>query len=293
MSNEKVESTFSVEELQQMLAEKQIEANEANSKLLKLQAENNSLINRSLKVVEENNMYKASPQLAAQMAEMEFHLKMAEKFIASKAFNPNMTPEQAYVIIKAGSEMGMKPVESMQALYCVNGAVKYWGDKMAAKITSQGYKIEYLNESPNGVTVKITNSDGFEAIEKVTDQDQIIQRSKAAGFAKKNKMRFHGIRMIASFHLPHLFSSVQDEFTSEFHEWESAQPQQQLKSGIDLHQIDQSKERERVLLHIEKAKSMKELEMVGNIVGQFDESDLSEKYKLKYDSLMNMQVNTK
>lgn len=264
-----IESTFTVPELEKMLVEKQIEANEATAKMLKLQAENNSLINRSLRVVEENQMYKASPQLAEQMAEMEFQLKMAERFIASKAFKAQ-NAEQAYVMIKAGAELGLKPVEAMQALYCVNGAVKMYGDKMTARITKAGYKIQYIDEKDTEVTVKVTHVDGFEAMEKVTDKDQIIQNSKAAGFAKKNKMRFHGVRMIASFHLPHLFSSVQDEFTSDFTEWEAANPQQQLKSGIDLKQIDQSKERERVLAHIQKAKSAQELEQVLSHIHEFE-----------------------
>ena len=255
---EKTESTSTVEELQQMLIEKQIEANEAKAELLKVQNSNASLTIKALKVHEENQMYKASPQLAEQMAEMDFQLKMAERFITSKAFKAT-NPEQAYVMIKAGAEMGLKPVESMQALYCVNGAVKMYGDKMTARITKAGYKIEYQNETDKGVTVKVTNSDGFEASEKVTDDDQIIKNSNAVKFAKKNKMRFHGVRMIASFHLPHLFGSVQDEFTSDFTEWEDANPQQKLKSGIDLKQIDQSKEMERVLAHIQKVTTIEQL----------------------------------
>lgn len=279
---ESIESAFTVEELQQILLDKQIEANEAKAAMVKLQAENNSLVTRSLKVYEENQMYKASPELAAQMAEMEFHLKMAERFIASKAFKAE-NAEQAYVIIKAGSEMGMKPVESMQALYCVNGAVKFHGDKMVSRITKAGYKIEYLEETDKSVVVKVTNENGFEAVEKVTDQDQIIQRSKAAGFAKKNKMRFHGVRMIASFHLPHLFSSVQDEFTSDFNEWEDATPQ--LKSGIDLKQIDQSKERERILQHINKSKSANELQQVVDHIHEFD---LVDEYNSKLETFREL-----
>ena len=263
---EVAESTFSVDELQQMLVEKQIEANEAKAELLKQQAVNNSLITRSLRVVEENQMYKASPALAEQMAEMSFQMELAKRFIDSKAFKAD-NPEQAYVKIKAGSEMGMKPIEAMQALYFVNGTLKFFGDKMTARITGAGYKIEYLNETENGVTVRVTNKDGFEAMEKVTDQDQIIKNSKAAGFAKKNKMRFHGVRMIASFHLPHLFGSVSDEFTSDFVDWQEATPK--LNGGIDLKQIDQSKEAKRISDHIENATLTTQLGQVEDYVDQY------------------------
>jgi hypothetical protein len=260
-ATKEIEPTFSNAELQQMLIEKQIEANEAKAELLKVQNSNASLTIKALKVHEENQMYKASPALAEQMAEMDFQLKMAERFIASKAFKAT-NAEQAYVIIKAGAEMGMKPVEAMQALYCVNGSVKIYGDKMVSRITKAGYKIEYLNESEQGVTVKVTNKEGFEAIEIVTANDPTLQKSNAYKFAPKNKMRFHAIRLIASFHLPHLFGSVQDEFTQDFTEWSEANPQAQLKSGIDLKQIDQSKEAARVLAHIERATSKENLSQV-------------------------------
>ena len=107
---EKTESTSTVEELQQMLIEKQIEANEAKAELLKVKNSNASLTIKALKVHEENQMYKASPQLAEQMAEMDFQLKMDERFIDSKDLKAT-NPEQAYVMIKAGAEMGLKPVE--------------------------------------------------------------------------------------------------------------------------------------------------------------------------------------
>ena len=278
---EEIETTLTAQELQQMLIDKQMEANEAKAELLKAQSANNTLTIKALKVHEENQMYKASPELAAQMAEMEFQLKMAERFIASKAFKA-VNAEQAYVIIKAGSEMGMKPVESMQALYCVNGAIKPYGDKMLAFIVKAGYKVEYLEETEKSVKVKVTNKEGFEAVEIVRDDDQIIKTSKAAGFAKKNKMRFHGVRMIASFHIPHLFGSVQDEFTSDFTEWQEANDVPQLKSGIDLKQIDQSKEAARIAEHIEKAKTVDELKMV---IHHVMENDLEETYNQKLQTL--------
>jgi hypothetical protein len=188
------------------------ESMQLREQIIKVQAENADLKMRAIKVFEENEMYKASPELAAQMAEMSFHLKIANHFIASRAFKA-ANAEQAYVMIKAGAEMGMKPVESMQALYCVNGCVKMYGDKMVARITQAGYKLEYLNENAKGLIVKVSSKDGFEAQEYVSSDDPILQKSNAYKFAPKNKMRFHGVRMIASFHLPHLFGSLSDEFT--------------------------------------------------------------------------------
>lgn len=250
-------------EIQEQLLAKEAELLEVRQELAKQQNLNNSLVTRSLKVVEENSMYKASPELALQMAEMNFQMEMAKRFIDSKAFKA-VNPEQAYVMIKAGAEMGMKPVEAMQALYCVNGSVKIYGDKMVSRITKAGYKLEYLNESAKGVTVKVTNKDGFEAQETVEASDPTLQKSNAYKFAPKNKMRFHAIRLIASFHLPHLFTSVQDEFTNDFHEWEEEQPK-----GIDIDHIDQTKEGDRILNHIENAKTISELQRVQGLVEEY------------------------
>jgi len=251
---------------------------EAQSALVKEQQTNNSLVSRSLKVVEENQMYKASPELAMQLAEMEFQMKMAQRFIDSKAFKA-VNPEQAYVMIKAGAEMGMKPVEAMQALYCVNGSVKIYGDKMVSRITKAGYKLEYLKETAQGVTVRVTNADGFEAMETVDANDPTLQKSNAFKFAPRNKMRFHAIRLIASFHLPHLFTSVADEFTSDFNDWEQEQPK-----GIDISQIDTTKEGKRIADHITKAKTAQELEQVREFV---EEYNLSGAFDDKYKELNN------
>lgn len=249
---------------------------ELKKQLAESESEKNKLINRSLKVHEENEMYKAAPALAAQMAEMEYQLKMAERFIKSKAFKCE-TPEQAYVIIKAGAEMGMQAVESMQALYCVNGTVKFYGDKMAARLTQNGYRIQYLNETENSVDVRVFNlENGFDETERVDGSDPILQKSQARKFAPKNKLRFHGIRMIASFHLPHLFGSVADEFSEDFH------LDQKMKlgseNGIDTEAIDMDKERKRIADHIENAKTTTELRQVADLV---DEHDLVDDYDNK------------
>lgn len=216
---------------------------------LALQRENQSLSVRALKVYEENTMIKANPAIAAMKAEMDYHLAMADRFIKSKAFKFD-NAEQAYTVMKAGKEMGMSEVESLNALYIVNGSINFWGDAMVSRLTKHGYQIEYLDETDRSVTVRVTKDDEVYT-ERVNDTDQILQRLKAMGFAKKNKMRFHGIRMIASFHLAHLFASVSDLFTEQYAEVE---PQlKRLNGKSDLKEINEAKENERILEHIRNA----------------------------------------
>lgn len=157
---------------------------------------------RALKT--ENNELKSIH--APQYAEMKLQLEMAKQLIASKAF-PNYTPEQAFVILQAGKEMDLQPMQSIKSLYCVNGQIGFWGAGLVGRLVNHGCEMEYLDETDSGVTVKITYK-GKTYTETVSDKDPVIAGKKAMTIAKKNKMRFHGVRMIANFYLAHLVGSV-------------------------------------------------------------------------------------
>lgn len=276
--------TVSKEDLAAMIVAKTNELAQSELALAKSQKETSDAISektrteaRAMKVYEKNRMNELSPTTAGQLAEMEVFLKMAEKFTKSGAF-PKFTPEQAYTIIQAGREMNMQPVESLQAMYIVNGTVKFYGDKMAARILHHGFRLQYRDETPNGVKVRCFHPDpsvGFDVTEVVTDKDQILQRSKAIGFAKKNKMRFHGIRMIASFHLPHLFGSTADEFTSDF----NAEP-----SVVDIEKVNFNKEKTRLLAAIEKADTVEKLEVLQPHINKYE---VETEYNNRLEDLKN------
>lgn len=244
---------------------------EENVRLLR---ENASLTVKSVKVYEENSLIKANPVIAAQKAEMDYMLAMADRFIKSVAFNcPNA--EQAYTKIMAGKEMGLTPVESMNALYIVNGSINPYGKFMVSRLTNAGYKIEYLNETDSGVTVRVTNASGFEVTEVVRDQDQILQRSKAMGFAKKNKMRFHGIRMVVNFHLAHLFGSVSDMFVEDYTE---QKPQIEIGTA-KVEAVGQQKQRDRIIAWINQSKTIYQLREVLDTIASMKDNELMEMYE--------------
>lgn len=285
---ETIESTFSPAELHQMLSDKQIELNQALEDILKVKNELLNLTVRSLKVHEENQMYKDAPELAAQMAKLEFEMKIAERFVQSGAFKCK-NAEEAYVKIKAGAEMGMKPVESMQSLCIINGQIDFFGDGRSSRILDAGFRIEYLNESDDQVTVKVHNNhlkgvlpdhEIIEVQETAKASDQILQKSQAMKFGKKNKMRWHGLGMIASFHLPHLFKSVADQFTSEFLESKAQIPERTSKN-FQLQQ--DTDEVSRCLNWIETADTLDKLLQVKEDAKQFL---LIDAYELAEQNLM-------
>ena len=266
------------EEYQQMLLDKQRELNEALEANNRLMQEKNLMASRALKVHEENKLMQASPELAVQMAEMEFHLNMAKQFTSSGAF-PKMTPEQAYTVMKAGAEMGMKPVEALNSLYVVNGQINPHGKAMPARIKKFGYNIEYLNETPNGCDVRVWKEDeGFDVTEHVDANDPILKRqSKFMQLHPKYKMRYHGLRAIINFHLPHLYGSTADMF---------AEPVQQMieeqGSGLNVALVEESKERARIRKHIDNSTTLQELAFVKSVVPD----DMLEYYNEKVNELI-------
>ena len=249
---------------------------EKDQRIAQLEKEKASLTNRTLLVHEKNQALMSSEILQQKLAMLEFEdrkmqmqLKQAERFAASKAF-PSNTPEQCYVLMQAGEEMGVSPIVALNMLYIVNGHINPYGDKMLGYILSKGYKVEYSNETIHykdksrlsEVTVRVFNDNGEDYTETAKSTDQIIIKSLikgAASFALKNKLRFHAIRMIASFHLPHLFMGCGDNFTPDFEQWkENESTKLKDKDGNTIVVI---KNKELVAL-IENAKSNEELLMI-------------------------------
>lgn len=205
---------------------------ELEQKTIELEKTNIKVVSKGLEVHEKNQLLMSSKEIAEMQAQFDFEMKTAKTLCDAKAF-PVSSPEQAYVIMKAGQEMGLSPIVSLNMLAIINGHISAWGDKRLGYILSKGYKVEYLNETDTQVTVRIYNDkESYE--ETATDQDQVIKDKKAIGFAKKNKLRFHAIGMIASFKLPHLFMGIGDTFTKEYLEAQETKEDATIKGKVEV-----------------------------------------------------------
>lgn len=214
-TDQTTELTFSdlgKEELASMLQAKIAELNEANATINEKDKAIVSLKSKALVVHEENQLLQHSPQYAQQAAEMKYQLAMAEKFVASGAF-PKSSPEQIYVKMKAGKEMGMTEMEAVNSLYFVNGKLEPYGKGMVALLTKKGFKVTY-KETAERCDVTAIDSDGNEYTETASASDPLIKSSNAAKISLRNKLRFHAVRTLLNFQLPHLISSVADLFES-------------------------------------------------------------------------------
>lgn len=183
---------------------------------------------RAVVLKKEMEEFKHLPDdIKRQYAINNYQMAMAERFIKSGAF-PSFTPEQAFVVIKAGQEMGLKEIESLNSLYIVKGRLDFHSSALIGRIIKGGYKIEWLNETKTSVTIKVTGDNGFEAIETADITDQTLQGSKAVKFATKEKLRYHAARMILKFHLPHLITSAGTD-----DKWHDVDAMEQHKETID------------------------------------------------------------
>jgi hypothetical protein len=94
------------------------------------------------------------------------------------------------------------------------------------------------------------------------------------GFAKKNKMRFHGIRMVINFHLAHLFSSLSDMFVEEYHDQNNS-----IEIGSKkVESVGLQKEKDRIIAWINNAKTFDTLRQVDEVVSSMQDAELTNLY---------------
>ncbi len=262
---------------------------------------------KAIGLYNENQQYKMNiaPDAMRMKAELNIELEVAQTFITSGAF-PNVTKEQAYVIMKAGQEMGLDKVESLQSLYITpKGKIEIFGKALTGFIKRGGYEIEYQEEIESSVVVRVFHpTNGYDYRELVTDQDQVIKakyrkdgskRTSAIDFAKKNKMRFHGLRMHLNFRLAHLIKATSDLFSNDFLEWKE---QQQLDSkiqlglpvesqpGLDLEAIEANKNIERISNRLKTATG---LQLV-NLRETCEKLNLMDLYEDRVDELEALEA---
>lgn len=84
---------------------------------------------------------------------------MAMTFIRSKALPKHLdTVEKVIVQMQTGIEMGMKPMESIQSLYIVNGAVNIWGKATIKSLRKHGWAISYDSEDADHCAATVKNA---------------------------------------------------------------------------------------------------------------------------------------
>ncbi len=149
---------------------------------------------------------------------------LASDFIKSKAIPKCWeTAEQVVVGLQTGVEMGMKPMEAMNSLYPVNGAINVWGKATTRRITEHGYSIKYMNESQESCTAtvskgreKYTETYTFADAELsgyTTGKNKFTGKIElkvgwVPGINRRKKLRYGVLSLIISGYIPEVLGSA-------------------------------------------------------------------------------------
>lgn len=146
---------------------------------------------------------------------------MAETFLMSHALPKHIqNVAQAIMIMQAGLEMDMKPVEALQSLYIVNGAINIWGKATTRRLREHGYMIRYEEESDASCTAivtkgkeKYTETFKFSDAEKsgwTKDSNKNLKVGWREGQNRKLKMRYGALSSIIKSFIPQVLGSANE-----------------------------------------------------------------------------------
>ena len=158
-----------------------------------------------------------NPQVWAQMKDM------SQVFFPSKAIPSYITnAPQLTMILQAGHEMGMKPVEAMKSLYIVNGNINLWGSSIIRRLREHGWRIQYEMKVEKGGTCIATVTKGDEKYVETMS----FESAELSGYTKSStgalkvgwkpgvnrnlKLRYGVISMIVKTYIPEVLGSASD-----------------------------------------------------------------------------------
>jgi len=152
------------------------------------------------------------------------------KWIAKDLMESGAIPQgyknvnQVLMAIMAGAEMGMKPIESMNSLYIVNGSINVWGKATTRRLREHGFYIQYKDETDESVTVIAEKKGGLgEALETYEETYKYEDAKKSGytsdnygkqkfgwkeGFNRKIKLRYGALSMLIKTYIPEVLGSA-------------------------------------------------------------------------------------
>lgn len=116
------------------------------------------------------------------------------------------TAPKLMVILQAGREAGLSPIESLNSLYFVNGKVAMYGDAVPLQIYRAGHSIEWGECNAETATVTITRGDTGKSMTTTFTMEQARQRGYDRNEIYKkypeNMLKWRALSMTAKFICP-------------------------------------------------------------------------------------------
>lgn len=144
---------------------------------------------------------------------------LANDFIQSNAI-PSVwqTASQVLVGLQTGVEMGMKPMEAMNSLYPVNGAINVWGKATTRRLKEHGWSIQYSEESQESCTATVKKGEEeyketftFEEAQQsgyTTDNRGQLKIGWKLGMNRRKKLRYGVLSLIIATYIPEVLGSA-------------------------------------------------------------------------------------
>ena len=146
---------------------------------------------------------------------------MAETFIQSQAMPASIkNAAQAIMVMQAGYEAGMQPIESLASFAPINGKMTMYGDALIAKVIQAGHTIEWGECTDRTATVTITRKDTGKSMTETYK----IEEAHASGLLGKDVWQKYPKRMLKY----KVFSEVAHFFVAD------------ALRGLDLREIVES-----------------------------------------------------
>jgi len=137
---------------------------------------------------------------------------IAVKMHGAECFSGNIqSAEQAFVIIQAGYEMGIAPVEALNSFYIVKGKITIYGVALAKRVKMHGWKIKTgkHDEKECELTVyKDEESHSYTAKKEQVENLGAGKGKNAYHNAPEDKLYWHAMSRIVRRYIPEVLGSV-------------------------------------------------------------------------------------
>lgn len=193
---------------------------------------------------------------------LENALRVANEFYKAGCFGAGIqNAHQAFVVIQAGAEMGMKPMEAMNSFYIVNGKITIYGPAQIKKLKQAGWKVTFPVSTKEKVTCRVEK--GEEIYEESYTIYDLPSNSKAKGFAPLEKLRYHAVSRIIRFNLPEVLDAGNFYTPEEVEDFQEDKKEVKTKPPI-------------IKFIQEEAKTIEALETVKPQIDQLPEEEKNE-----------------
>ena len=123
---------------------------------------------------------------------------------------------QLTMVFLAGYEAGMKPMESLNAFYIVNGKLTMYGDAVIRQLKRNGYKVAWIETTDKLATVKLTSPGIGEEEQDTHTETFTIEDATRAGLAgkatwkafPKDQLRWKAVGRAIRFFCPEVLGGV-------------------------------------------------------------------------------------